>query len=246
MANEQSVKYQAVLFGDFSKILPTEEIIKSCIGSFFTLGLLPTGNNQEFDPRTNKLESRLGLQSMRNNIAVNFLSNRIDIFVNPLPGSPAATLGLPQFVEQAQEICKTIYAVFQPKVNRVGFVHEKFCEQMNEEQLKTLRKKFLTTGADIFPDKNVTEWNVRSCTNIYFEGAVNHPTNVIHALNRIKVQQTDPTGIKEYETIHVMVDINTTPEKDIQNSVDVIHDFFAQALAQERFVNKQLSEVIYG
>ncbi|ULL07063.1 hypothetical protein JNO42_08630 [Pseudomonas putida] len=246
MPNEQSVKYQAALLGDFSKVLPTEDIIKSCIGSFFGLGLLPNGNNQEFDQRTNKLEPRLGLQSMRNGIQVNFLAGRADIIVSPLPGSPSATLTLETFLEQAQEITKIILELFQPKINRLGFVHEKFCEPMTKERLEVLRKKFISPGMDIFTDNPMSEWNVRTCSLVEFGGVVNQPVNLIHALNRVKVQQADPTGFKEYDSIHVMIDVNTGAEREIACSPDLIQDFFSQALAQERTVNKRLSEVIYG
>jgi len=244
--NEQSVKYQAVLFGDFSKILPTEEIIKTCIGSFFGIGLLPNGNNQEFDQRTNKLEPRLGLQSMRNGIQVNFSAARADIFVNPLPGSTAAGLTLETFTEQAQEITKIILELFQPKVNRLGFVHEKFCEPMTTEKLQSLRKIFICPEMDIFAEKPISEWTVRACALVDFGGTVNQAVNVIHALNRVLVQQADPSGFKEYDTIHVMIDINSGVDKNIDGSLETIQDFFNQALAQEREINQRLSGVIYG
>lgn len=246
MPNEQSVKYQAALFGDFSKILPTEEIIKTCIGSFFGIGLLPNGNNQEFDQRTNKLEPRLGLQSMRNGIQVNFSAARADIFVNPLPGSPAFGLSLETFTEQVQEITKIIIELFQPKITRLGLVHEKFCEPMTAEKLQSLRNTFICREMDIFADRPMTEWTIRSCSLVEFGGAVNQTVNVIHALNRVAVQQADPTGFKEYDTIHFMIDINSGAEKNIDGSLETIQDFFKQALAQEREVNQRLSGIVYG
>jgi hypothetical protein len=245
VAKEQSIKYQAVLFGDFSHIHPTEDTIKSCIGSFFTLGLLPTGSTQEFDPQMNKMEPRLGLQSMRNGVLVNFLRGRIDIQAMPMPGSPAGTLTFPQFVDQVKEISKVIYALFNPKVTRAGLVHEKFCKPMSAEEIALLRKKFLSSNADIHPDNEVIEWNVRACSKFDFEGLVKQSVNVIHALNRVNVQIQEPGSTNDFETIHVALDINTNPNKEVHNSYDAINDFFEQASNKEREMMTRLAEVIY-
>jgi len=246
VAKEQSIKYQAVLFGDFSHIHPTEDTIKSCIGSFFSLGLLPTGSTQEFDPQTNKMEARLGLQSMRNGVLVSFLRSRIDIQAVPMPGSPAATLTFSEFTDQVKEISKVIYALLNPKVTRAGLVHEKFCKPMSEEEILSLRKKFLSESADIYPANEVTEWNVRACYTFVFEGLVKQPINAIHALNRVSVQLQEQNLINDFETIHIALDINTNPSQEIHNSCDAINEFFEQSFNKEQEIMKTLTEVIYG
>ncbi|MEE1902661.1 hypothetical protein V0R39_10495 [Pseudomonas inefficax] len=246
MTKEQSIKYQAVLFGDFAHIQPTEEIIKVCIGSFFSLGLLPTGSTQELNLQTQKMESRLGLQSMRNGVSVNFLRNRIDIQALPMPGSAGSTLTFPDFIKQAQDISEIIFNVFKPKVNRAGIVHEKFSEPLNAEKLAILRKKFITSSADTFPESDIVEWTVRSCSRFTFTGRVQQPVNVIHAINRVNVQVQDHTGLNDFETIHVALDINTTPTQDIESSSEAVRDFIEQAFAKEQELMKKIDEAIYG
>lgn len=245
MKGETNLKIQVSLFGDYSNITPTEEIIKSCISSFFKLGMLPSGNVQEMDPTTNRLEARLSLQSMRNGMAVNFLSNRIDFLVMPLPNSQGAAVTSEIFVDQVNQIASSLTDVLGITFNRIGFVSEKFLAPMSTDKLEELRKKFTTEAFTLLPDKAVTEWSIRNVLADHFDTNMNQEVNVIYNIAKVKVQVGDHNGVRDFDTLHLTLDINTPPEKRVTASLATLSDFLKQSLDREKAINKGLSAVAY-
>ena len=246
MKGETNLKFQVSLFGDFSHITPTEDIIKNCITAFFPLGMLPGGNVQEMDPATNRLESRLSLQSMRNGMSVNFLVGRIDFLVMPLPTTPGASLSLEEFSEQVLKITEKLIKMFGVSFNRIGFVTEKFLAPLQAEKLELLRRKFITDDFSVFPEKKVSEWGARNVVLDHFGGNVSQEVNVIHNIAKVKVQMGDQTGVREFETIHLVIDINTPPEKRVGTSIEVLSDFISEAKNRENLIYNALSTVTYA
>jgi hypothetical protein len=246
LKGETNLKIQVSLFGDFSHITPTEEVIKNCISEFFQLGMLPAGNVQEMDPSTNRLESRLSLQSMRNGMGVNFLASRIDFIVMPLPGTPGAILTVDSFCEQVIEVTKSLIKVLSINFNRIGFVTEKFLAPLQSEKLEILRKAFTTEAFTIFPDKSVSEWGVRNVVADHFGGNVDQLANIIYNIAKVKVQMGDPTGFREFETLHLTVDINTPLEKRVGSTIEVLSDFISESKGREKSIYKGLTAVTYA
>ncbi|CAI8837430.1 hypothetical protein [Pseudomonas sp. IT-P260] len=245
MKGETNLKIQVSLFGDYSNITPTEEIIKNCISAFFQHGMLPSGNVQEMDPNTNRLEPRLSLQSMRNGVSVNFLSNRIDFLVMPVPNSPGAAVTSELFFDQVNQITSSLTTVLGITFNRIGFVSEKFLAPMSTEKLEELRKKFITEAFTLFPDKSVTEWNVRNVVADHFDKNIDQEVNVIYNISKVKVQFGDSNGVREFETLHLTTDINTPLEKRVTASLATLSDFLQQSLDRERAIYKGLTAVAY-
>jgi hypothetical protein len=246
LKGETNLKIQVSLFGDYSHITPTEEIIKDCISAFFQLGMLPSGNVQEMDPNTNRLEPRLSLQSMRNGISVNFLSNRIDFLVMPLPNSPGASLNAESFCVQVNQIATSLKKVLGVTFNRVGFAAERFLAPITPEKLETLRKKFTTEAFTIFPDKPVVEWNIRNVVLDRFDKNVDQDVNVIYNISKVKVQLGDHTGLREFDTLHLTTDINIPLEKRVNPSLDVLSDFLEQSIARDKAIYNGLTAVTYA
>lgn len=246
MNGELNMKFQISLFGDFSLLTPTEENIKKCIEGFFAHGLLP-GNLQEFDPQTNKMEARLSLQSMRNGLNVNVLKNRIDFIAIPLPGTPSASLSLELFFKEVVNISDLVKETFDVTFKRIGVVTEKFLKEMSEEKIEELRKSFTRESFDIFPKLNKIEWNVRNIVSDHFPAPVDRETNIIYALTKVKVQMGDASGHKEFDTLHLNIDINIPSEKrNTTLTRESIESFLNKALEIHNQIYKGLTGVIYG
>lgn len=246
MNGELNMKFQVSLFGDFSLLTPTEDNIKKCIEAFFSKGLLP-GNFQEFDARSNKMEPRLSLQSMRNGITINVASNRVDFLANPLPGTPAASLTLRSFFDEVVVISKLLGETFGLTFKRIGVVSEKFFKEMSVQQIEEARKKFVNDSFNVLQEQNVTEWNVRNIILKTFPEPVDQDVNVIYNLGKVKVQIADANGHNEYDTLLLSVDINTAAEKKLSSlSNESISYFVDESLNIEKTLNERLSGVIYG
>lgn len=246
MKGETNLKIQVSVFGDFSHITPTEEVIKSCISTFFQLGMLPTGNVQEMDSSTNRLEPRLSLQSMRNGLSVNFLASRIDFIVMPIPGTLGASLTLENFCAQVLDITKSLFQLLDISFNRIGFVTEKFLAPLSSEKLETLRKTFTNEAFTIFTGNPVTEWGIRNVILDRFNKSIDHEVNIIYNIAKVKVQMGDQNGLREFETLHLITDINTPPEKRVGSSIEVLTDFLEQAKDRETAIYKGLTAVTYA
>lgn len=246
MKGETNLKIQISLFGDFSHITPTEEVVKNCISAFFQLGMLPAGNVQEIDPSTNRLEPRLSLQSMRNGLSVNFLTNRIDFVVMPLPGTPAASVTTEIFCTQVLEIASSLYKILDISFKRIGFVTEKFLTPLPPEKLEALRRTFTTDAFNIFPEKQSVEWGVRNVVTDSFSGNSESEVNIIYSLSKVKVQIGDSNGHREFETLQLTTDINTIQNKKLSSSNETLSDFIAQAKNREKAIYSGLTSVIYA
>lgn len=246
MKGETNLKIQVSLFGDFSHIIPTEEIVKNCISAFFHLGMLPTGNVQEIDTSTNRLEPRLSLQSMRNGLTVNFLTNRIDFMVMPIQGTTAASVTTEMFCTQVLDIANSLYKILDISYKRVGYVSEKFLTPLPPDKLEALRRIFTNDSFNIFPEKHAVEWGVRNVVSDSFEKSAESEVNIIYSLSKVKVQMGDANGHREFETLHLTTDINTLRDKKFISSSEALKDFLSQAADREKAIYKGLTAVIYA
>lgn len=246
MNGELNMKFQVSLFGDFSLLTPTEDNIKKCIEGFFASGLLP-GNLQEFDTQSNKMEARLSLQSMRNGITVNVLRSRIDFIATPLPGTPAATLTLDSFFHEVVKITELLRNTFDVTFKRPGVVIEKFLKELSEDRLDELRRLFIQDSFSVVPEATVKEWNIRNVSACMFPEPVSQEANIIYSIAKVKVQMGDANGHREFDTLHLSVDINIPVEKRNANlSRDQIESFLRTTHEMHTKVYNGLTAVIYA
>ena len=193
------------------------------------------------------MEARLSLQSMRNGLNVNVLTNRIDFIAIPLPGSPAASLPLEKFFEEVVKISELLKNTFDTTFKRIGVVVEKFLKEMTEEKLEQLRRSFTSESFDIIPNSKSIEWNVRNVVSSNFAEPVNQAVNIIYSLAKVKVQMGDANGHKEFDTLHLSIDINIPTEKrNTTLSRESIDSFLIKSLETQSQIYKGLTEVIYG
>lgn len=245
MSAETKLKYQVALFGDFSHVTPDEETLKKCIENFFTLGFMPTPL-QEFNGQTSKVEARLGFQSIRNGIVVNIISNRMDIFCNPFPGSNAAGLSLRDFSEESKKIIEKIISVFSLNVRRAGYVTETFLKPLDDARLERVKGLMLNTSFN--PTGNLTpkEWSVRLVSPVVMDH-ITSPVNLITNFARSDVQMGDQSGQKEFTTIHVTIDVNMPMEKaSFTMDASLIAGFIDNSLELQKTVLNNVREIAYG
>jgi hypothetical protein len=238
------LKYQVSLFGDYSGIKPTEETLKKCLEKFFFLGFIPGSSVQEMDQQTGRMEPRLTLQSMRNGISVNFLNGRIDVLAIPLPGSPAAALDFTSFIESATAMVKCSIETLGISFGRLGIVSETFVGEFSKESLASIRDKFVVRESVVFPELEMTEWQSRTVLNQAVGEPLNHAVNTTYSVAQAHVQIGDPNGVKEFDTIHLTVDINTPGDRVVQGNLDFFTHFVDYALRQEKEVQIKIGAML--
>ncbi|MDQ2482815.1 hypothetical protein RBI94_02110 [Pseudomonas putida] len=237
----EEVKYQMSFFGDFSAIKPTEEILKKCLEKFFLNGYIPGGNVQEIDGRSGQLVNRLTLQSMRNGVSANYMSGRIDIVGNPISMN---ALTIKDFESSALDIIKGSMDVLGVKINRVGYVTERFLKGLDAVGLERTRKKFLNSEAQVFPGMPVADWTSRI---VHHESEGQFvKTNVTYTIAQARVQIADNAGIKEFDTMHLSVDVNTPAGRNSDMSAQEIAEFVVYAADKDVTISKTILGVLSG
>jgi hypothetical protein len=238
------LKYQVSLFGDYSEIKPTEETLKKCLEKFFFLGFIPGSSVQELDQQTGRMEPRLTLQSMRNGIAVNFLNGRIDVMAIPLPGSPAAALDFTAFIESATAAVKCSIETLGISFGRLGIVSETFVGEFSKEHLVSIRDKFIVRDSVIFPEMEMTEWQSRSVLKETVGRLNNHAINTTYNVAQVHIQMGDANGVKEFDTIHLTVDINTPGDQVVPGTLDFFANFVEYSLRREKEVQIKIGALL--
>lgn len=246
MSNETKLKFQVSLFGEFSAIIPNEQTLTKCIEKFFTSGYIPNANIQELDPNTNRLEPRLSLQSIRNGITANVMFGRIDIVANPFPGSPAASLTLEEFSKQTIALAQLLIQYFSIEFHRVGFITEILFGDIGSEKLRIARDNYTNPALNIFPDQTTLDWSSKIVSGFPLPAPINQSINVSHALSQVHAQFGDQNGQKEFDTLHLIIDINTLPNQRIPSSLEAIDQFIRFATEKEQVISSTLKRVIYG
>lgn len=246
MSNETKLKFQVSLFGDFSAIIPNEQTLTKCIEKFFTSGYIPNANIQELDPNTNRLEPRLALQSIRNGVTANVMFGRIDIIANPFPGSPAASLTLEEFSKQTIILSQLLIQHFEIEFHRIGFITELLFGDIGNEKLTVARNNYTNPALNIFKDEATLDWSSKIVNSIPLPAPINQSINVSYALSQVRAQFGDQNGQKEFDTLHLNIDINTLPNQRTPSSIEVVDQFMRFATEKEQVISSTLKRVIYG
>jgi len=245
LKGETNLKYQISIFGDFSHISPNEDTLKLCIENFFSIGMLPGSSIQEVDARTNRLEPRLSLQSIKNGVVANFLNGRIDFIAIPISGSPAAALTVKDFVLHVSNVLRIASDVLGVVYNRIGFVTEKFLRELSIDEFTRVRGKFFKDEAVLFPELDNNEWHVRMCSVDDLEAPLSQGVNVTYNLARAHVQIADQSGQREFDTVHLVVDINTPADKRINGSAESLEQFLQFAQEKEVVIQSKIGSMVY-
>lgn len=242
MAEETRLKYQVSLFGDFSRYGVTEENLRKCFDGFFKFQMLPN-QIQESNPG-GSLESRISLQSIHNGIAINLLSDRMDILAMPMVGNPAAKLTVDSFVETSLPIADELLRIFPATINRIGFVVESFMAEVPAEKLDGVRAKFLCPKLPFASELPTNEWNIRDVVLGELAGV---SSNFIFSIARVKAHTADARGVREKETHHLMVDVNSSANQGIVfKDFSAIQGFVLQSVEKYKVMKSDIEGRVHG
>ncbi|WP_311969363.1 hypothetical protein [Pseudomonas baltica] len=243
MSQETTLKFQVSLFGDFASYGVTEDNMRKCFESFFKLQMLPN-QVQELNAAIGQTTPRISLQSMGSGIMVNLLSDRLDVIAMPMPGNPAAGLSFQQFVEKGLPVVAEMIKLFPAEVSRVGVIYEGLMAQVSVDKLNSLRDSFLGPKLAFAAGMQTNEWSVRDVVVSEVAGV---SSNFIYALQRVRAQITDMAGHKEQESLHLMVDVNSTPGCGaVFNNFAVVQDYVNKSLDVHKQIKGEVEGRVHG
>ncbi|QKL07866.1 hypothetical protein GEV41_16025 [Pseudomonas putida] len=242
MSQETKLKFQVSLFGDFVQYGVTEDNMRKCFESFFKLQMLPN-QVQELNG-AGQTTPRISLQSMGSGIMVNLLTDRLDVMALPMPNNPAAALSFEQFVEKGLPVAAELVKLFPAEITRVGVIYEGLLAQMPVEKLNALRDVFLGPKLAFAAGLPTNEWSVRDVVVGEVAGIA---SNFIYGLQRVKAQISDMSGHKEQESLHVLIDINTTTERGVAfKDFGVVSGYVNKAIEVQRQMKREVEGRIHG
>lgn len=243
MSQETNLKFQVSLFGEFAQYGVTEDNMRKCFESFFKLQMLPN-QVQELNGASGQTTPRISLQSMSSGIMVNLLTDRLDVLAIPMPGNPAAGLSFDQFAGKGLPVAAELIKLFPADVTRVGVIYEGLMAQVSLDKLNSLRDSFLGPKLAFAAEMPTNEWSLRDVVVGELGGI---SSNFIYALQRVKAQITGVSGHKEQESLHLMVDVNSTPGcGGAFNNFAVVQDYVSKALEVHKQIRGEVEGRVYG
>ncbi len=236
------IKYQAVLFGNFTDIIPSPDIVSRLIQLFKDKALLP-GTFQEVGAAG--LQTRISLASTNNEWSILFGLGRVDVIKNSttLDGKNLGTIE--GFTEEATIIFRRIMKDFNIKGIRISLISNDLLKEMLSPQLNAIYLK-LFNPIPLYKDHPPFQWNTRSIAE--FETDMNGPTkiNVISTLTRNQGRMMSQDQFLQLDRIEVEFDINTSNlNQDLHFDIDIIEKFFIEATKFRTQVLNEM-EVILG
>lgn len=230
-------KYMSSVFGNFTDIIPSPEIISKMLNLFRDKNLLPS-TFQEISPAIRKPEIRLSLSSSNNEWNISFATFRIDVEKQPLDIKGKSLGTVEEFEEEACEIFNRILSEFNKKGNRISLIAGGLLKEMTQQKLDDIYSR-LFKPTKFYSDNKPSSWDFRSVARVDLNilGS-QEKVNVITQINRKKGRMTKPDAVIEFDRMEVNFDINTIPEnQDIRFDINSIKSFFSE-------VNSVRSQII--
>lgn len=242
MAHSENIKFQISVFGDLTSIKPTEEILRKCLEKFYSLGFVPGGNLQEMDPRTGQLSNRLTLQSMQNGVMAHFLNGRLDVVLMQMVAGPGAQLTLDAFSNLAIRIIAGSVEALGLKFNRIGFITERMFKGLESQDFQRIRDRFITPDSIFFDGMRAGEWQARVV--LTEPDGQYADANINYNLAQARIQVAEPTGVREFDTIHVTSDINTPADRRGEFSIAYLTGFVNYSQEKEDLIWRRIEGVV--
>ncbi|MDS4060653.1 MAG: hypothetical protein RKP73_19095 [Candidatus Contendobacter sp.] len=236
-------KYQASIFGNFSDIQPTPDIISKVMTLFRDKSLIP-GTFQEISPAAMGPQLRLRVSSPNNEWSINFAVQRIDVEKNPIDPK-GQNLGTPEvFTKESCEFFARILAEFNKKSNRVALITSGLLKEMTQERLNDIYCR-LFKPIDFYQGNIPFEWNSRSVARLVLKIAEQtEQVNVITGINRIQGHMMHPGGVLNFDRIETAFDINTTQDNpETRFDMNFINNFFSKAIDLRTAILVNLEEL---
>jgi len=210
MNNFTKLKFQVLVFGDFSSIDATSENVTKLMKIMNSYDMLPnTFKEIEIESNGQQIKSdRIGFSNMKNGFNILFGVKRIDITNHIVGFADDNMYDIDIFIKNIKEIFTKILLDFPllPRYNRLGFICEFFANKGNEEK-ENIYKKLIHN----FTDSSPVEWTLKQ-NNVLRLESLNQDINCISYIERVQGKIVLDDNEKEIDDIKVQFDMNTKNE----------------------------------
>jgi len=239
-------QYQAIIFLDASSISPKPENISIMMELFRDKGFIPSMFH-EISSNSPSPSIRLKLSDPKNEWNINFGTDRITIFKNPLEANGRNLGELSDFCDDVTTFFNRIHNKFRKKPNRIALATGFLLSEMNEEKLNAIYAKMFKTP-DFYSSHLPFEWNWRSASKLSIKiNELEETLNVITMINRVSGEMTFNNEITYFDRVQLSFDINTVHENsDYRFTLDHISNFYVQALEIHDQLIKEVTDAING
>ena len=238
------ISYQAVMFCNAERIMPSKEVVSLLVKEYADFGLLP-GGIQVVAKERGGAAPRLSLNNSERKVSVLIFPSRIDIIRHVGLVGEDYYSNLSDFLAFAKEIFAKLCIDFKLKGSRMSLVASHLTESMAWGELDALQDRFLIKNFDVISG-DMPEWSTRSVLRGQI-GACGEECNVVTNVARIEATiQSD--GVEEqYSGIQFDVDVNTvSTNSDTRFVSSNINAFFDDAFSLHSQLVARLRGVIYG
>lgn len=240
----KKLKFQLAYFCNGSSITASPETIMKIMSSPYVLrlGLIPSPI-QELDPVSMRPVPRLAMQSPVSGMAINFLSNRVDVFQQVGAGAgSAADIG--EFVKEADKLLSSVAEDFKLKGNRLALIAEYIIEPTDKEGVDRVRDRLITKKLSPISE-DAFEWNYRVANRGAIGFGSDEVVNQVTSLNKVLMQIPSGSGLISVDGIVLSIDINTLPElTDTRFDHGNCGDFYKAALGAHDAILELVKEAI--
>jgi hypothetical protein len=240
MDNMLNMKYQVVLFGDFSKINNDTQTISMLLNSLSKYNMLPSMfTEMEISPQSPfpVQSSRISFINPETGFNIMFGVRRIEIFQQITVEDGSNMKSVHDFALIVQDILSLLVpCLATTNFSRLAFISEYFLSNTSEEQKNAIYKKLINLSLTDLP---VTEWNVRSAFKDTEPDFYNENINNLLSIERSQGMLIIQNKNLALDDIKVTIDINTDATNQVlKYDLDKVNKFLTFF---ENLYNKNLT-----
>lgn len=241
MSSYTKLKFQIILFGDFSSIDTTSENITKLMEIVTPYQMLPnTFKEIEIEVNGQQIKNdRIGFSNMKSGFNIMLGTKRIDI-INHIVGFDDNNMyEIDTFIDNTKLIINKISEKF-PSIqcyNRLSFICEFFTNKNNNEK-ESIYKALIKNISDNIP----IDWSLRQ-NNIINIDNLGQDINCVSFIERVQGKFILEEKEKEVDEIKIQYDFNTKLEilnKFNNNQLDI---FLDESLQLYKDNNKRIEEI---
>lgn len=240
-------KIHSVSFINGTDINPTAENISYLMPALSKRVFLPT-TFQEMSPEGINFQPRLRFLTQDNEWVISFLSNRIDIEKYATPQNQGNLGPIEDFCVEASEYLEIILNHFNKKPSRLTLATNDLLNDYSQDKLEEIFFK-LSKPIPFYENKPPFEWGAKYASRIgpIIIGDKEETLNVNTTATRYQGHMLDISGVKQFDKIALIFDINTIAENsDYRFTSNMIPDFFKQAIDIRKQLIEQFEALVNG
>ncbi len=224
------LSYQAVVFGDFSSITTSGDVIKILLDELSIYSMIPTTFDEikVFPDGRQQQSQRISFTNNETGFVILFGLDKLDIIQQMTDENGTNIDNIVNFIEKVEKILTSVSSKF-PKTklfNRLALVSSYF---MNVDLIKHKNEIYKNLINDPF-NQDSKEWSLRIVHNSDSKSFDEIINNII-TIDRIQGQMSNQNKIKEFDDIKVSMDINTDDKtSSLRFNIENAFSFFKEAI----------------